>query len=261
MVWHGLMYLPMWFLLKTQGPDATGILGAVRHLTQAVIIFTVAIITIVQSSIAKTWESKGHDVADRQFLLLFKMTMLLLFVLCGMGAVLSPVLVQVFPDRYAAGEVILPASLLFFLLAGQLQFLFVQFHLIERTRHIFVPLICGIVGNLMLGWLIIRPELDTTAALQATVWAGNLALTLALLVTVGLLVAERRPFDRGSLILLVAGFSIVLPGGVLVGLLLLISGLTLMTDWVMSSEEKVQIQAKATELLRRIRHAGSAESG
>lgn len=223
-LWQGLLVFPLWYLQKTHGPETAAVFAAVRHLGQVVLIAAVAVVTVLQTSITKTWESQGAAAADVRLAVGFKAMALMLLAGCAVLALLAGPLMRMFPDHYALGARILPETLLFFLLAGYLAYLAIHFHLIERTRHLFAPWLAGVVCSVLVGRLLLDGSISDEQALAAAVWTGICGVSAALLVVFILLCMERRPTDVGTWLLLAAAYLLALPAGpaaVVVGVLLL----------------------------------------
>ncbi len=228
-MWQTLQFFPMWYLQKIHGPEITGVFAGVRLITQAVLILAVAIVTVVQTQIFKTWETDGSAQADRQWLLAYKGCFLLLFTACAVIAAAAGPVMHIFPENYARGAGILPEFLLFFLLGGQLSFLAIHFHLIERTRHLFVPWGIGVACSVVAGKYLVLARLALPQALYAAILAGVLGMTAALLVALIFIRLERRPFDVGAVVLTTAAYALTAPIYVLLpvaGIILLIAGST-----------------------------------
>ncbi len=242
-LWQTLQYYPIWCLHKTCGQqgEVTAVFGGVRLLMQAVLIAAVAVVTVVQTSVTKTWESRGPAQADRQLQLAFKSTALVLLVACTGIAVAGPLLIRVFPVGYVDGAGIIPLLLIFFLVGGHLSFLSVHFTLIEKTRYLFWPWLTGVVCNVILGHWTVQSDLGQAAALQAAAWAGVLGISAALVVSVLLIRAARRPLDAGSWILLGATYALALPIYLMVPVvgaaLLLVAG----TNVILTTAEKQRL--------------------
>jgi O-antigen/teichoic acid export membrane protein len=210
-MWQAMQYYPTWYLQKTQGPQVTAVFGGVRSLTQMVLVAAVAVVTVVGTSVTKTWESAGPAEADRKLGLAFKVTSLVLLVGCVALSLGAPLLIRLLPRTYALGVEIVPLSVLFFLLCANLSFLSVHFTLIERTRYLFWPWTVGVLTNVVLGMWLVRPGLPVHEALRAAAVSGVWSALAALLLCLVLMRVERRPADLGIYVVLAGGTVLTLP--------------------------------------------------
>jgi len=244
MMWQTLQYYPLWYLHKVCGQqgEVTAIFAGMRLVTQAVLVVAVAVVTVVQTAVTKIWEAHGREHADRQLLLAFKATALLLIVASAIMALLSSVLVRIYPAGYAAGADIIPALLLTFLVCAHLLFLAIHFTLIEKPRQVFLPWCLGLMCNAAFGSWLIQPGLAPHAALVAAARAGVLGITPALLLCVALLRAERRPFDFGTWLLLIVTYALALPMSLMLPVIALAALLAGSTAMVFSHDEKQQLR-------------------
>jgi O-antigen/teichoic acid export membrane protein len=243
----------MWYLQKVQGPEVTAVYGGVRLITQAVLIGSVSIVFVVQTYVTKTWEALGRDQADRQLLLAFKATALLMLLGCVILATGAPVIMRLFPRSYAYGAGIFPLALLFFLIGGQLAFLAIQFILIEKTRYLFGLWALGLAGNVIFATWLVRPELEPPAALNAAAWAGVLGASAAMAASLVFIRWARRPIDVGSVLVIAAAYALALPG---LGLAAIIAALLLLagtTNVIFSPAEKQRIRDYMVALGTRVR--------
>lgn len=251
--WQVLLGYPMWYLNKAAGPAVAAVFAGVQLIAQGMVLVANSVVTVVETAVTKTWESRGSTEADRDLLLAHKGTTLLLLAGGVAATALAPLIMRLFPAQYAAGLPIFPLLVLFFLLAAHLLFLGVHFHLIERTRHVFVPWLLGVAGHVVFTAWFVRPGLASTEAQAAAAWAGIGGMGLALAGALLLLVAERRPTDRGLWVLIVAGFVLAMPlpwvppimlGGILT--------LTLATNMILSGQEKDRLGDRSTAAWRKL---------
>jgi len=244
--WQVLVYYPVWFLNKIHGHEAVAVFSAVRQIGQFILVGAVAVVTVVMTTVTKTWESRGRAAAEQQLSLAFRGTGLGLLFLCAAIALGRNWIIRLFADEYAPGAVILPLHLLFFLCGAFLAFLPIHFHLIEKTRHLIWPWAIGVAGNVLYAIWLVKPQrlaqlqsLDvyqqlsevttrvfTTGfagmqGLSSAAWCGVFAIFTALVTCVLLIRVECNRLDRGSYIimaasLLLAAQDAILPGGMLV---------------------------------------------
>ncbi len=243
-MWQTLQYYPVWYLHKVGGREGevTGIFAAMRLLAQAVLVIALAVVTVVQTSVTKTWEAQGRGPADRQLLLGFKATALVLLGISAVIAVLAGALVRIYPSTYAVGTIAITPSLLNYVVWAYLLFLAVHFTLIEKPRYVFLPWCLGLICNMIFSKWLVQPGLSDESALSAAAWAGALGITPALLACVALLKSEKRPFDFGTWLLLAAAYALALPLPLMapvIGLVLLLSASTTL---ILNHEEKRQIR-------------------
>lgn len=243
-VWQTLQSYPFWYLHKVCGREGevTGVFFAMRQLAQAVLVIALAVVTVVQTSATKTWESRGREVADRQLLLGFKATALVLLGLSTVLAVSARLLVLIYPSTYAVGQVAIVPSLLNYVLWSYLLFQTIHFSLIEKTRHVFLPWCLGLLCTIAFSKWLVQPGMPDEVALKAAAWAGVLGITPAVMICVVLLKVERRPFDFGTWVLLTVAYALALPLPLMVPIMVLILLLAAGTTAILSHEEKRQIR-------------------
>lgn len=235
-MWQTLQYYPMWYLQKLHGPEVTAVFGAVRSLTQIVLVAAVAIVGVVQTSVTKTWEESGAAEADRRLLLAYKAAALLMLVGCVAFALMGRPIMRVFPASYGYGAGIVALSLLFFLVGGHLSFLAVHFTLIERTTYLFWPWTVGVAANALAGYVLLKPGQSPETAVSAAAWTGVAAVSAALVTSLALMRRGRRSLDGGAWLLLAAMYILTLPAwaaAILCGLLVaaaIVAGLPLTKD-------------------------------
>jgi O-antigen/teichoic acid export membrane protein len=256
-MWQALQYYPVWYLHKVCGRqgEVTAIFAGVRLLTQAVLVVAVAVVAVVQTSVTKTWEARGREAADRQLLLAFKSTSVLLLGVSAVLALSARLLVRIYPSSYAVGAVVIPPSLLSYLIYGHLLFLAIHFALIEKTRHVFLPWFLGLMCNAAFGKWLVRPGLSPESALSAAAWVGVFGITPALILCVILLKAEKRPFDPGTWLLLIVTYALALPLPLMVPIVALVLLLTMGTTTILNHGEKQQIRDFLTAGRGKVRQA------
>jgi O-antigen/teichoic acid export membrane protein len=263
-MWQTLQNYPIWYLNKIHGYEASAVFGGIRTLTQIVLILTAAAVTVVMTLVTKAWESQGRDVADRQLLVAFKVTMLALLVACTPIVIWRAQVVRIFPATFADGATIVPVLLLFFLIGSELTFLAIHFRLIEKTRLMFWPWSLGVVTNVTLAAFWVRRGADDTTLpmtgqLRPSAWVAVAAMAVALAVCLLLLLAERRPIDRGSWVVLAAGFALVLPWPALIGVVLIL--VVFARPVLFSREEAAMLRRHASEGVARFRRRPPPRAG
>lgn len=239
-MWQTMQYYPMWYLQKVHGPTVTAVFGGVRLLTQMVLVGAMAVIAVVQASVTKTWEAMGRREADHQLLLAHKLSAMLLMVGCAAFALLRAWIMRLFPVSYGAGTAIVSLSLLFFLIGSHLMFLSIHFTLIERARYLFWPWTAGVVVNAVAALVLLKPTQPVPVALQAAAWAGVLGVTAALVTSLVLIRAERRPIDAGVWILLLASYALAAGPFIAASVALLVIIMSMTTSLVLSADERVR---------------------
>jgi len=247
-IWQVLQYYPMWFLQKTHGPSVTAVFGGVRLITQVVLVGAITIIAVVQTSVNKQWESQGHAEADRRLGLAYKSTSLLMLVGCVLFSLAAGPIMRMFPASFAIGVPVVPLSLMFFLISAHLTFLAIHFALIEKMRHLFWPWTLGLACNVLFALWFVSPHAAAAEALVAAAWAGNLAITAALVAAVALLRFERRPIDAGMVMFWMAIYILALPAAMQTAALLGVVVLAVASGRVFSVAEKREMLAQARHL-------------
>ncbi len=231
-MWQGLQNYPFWYLNRVHGGDAAAVFGAMRTVTQYVVVAAAAVAIVVMTSVTKTWEAQGPRPAERMLSVSFKACALALLTGCAVLVLLRGPIVLLFDPRYRQGADLIPVLLLTFSIAGSLSFLSIHFTLIEKTRFLFWPWTVGLASNAFLGVVLVR-ELalhgrcnetilrigfalrpwvvcGATSGTGSAAWTGAFALVIALLVCLVLLRAARRPVDLGSYVLIFAPAVLVL---------------------------------------------------
>lgn len=240
LAWQGLQYYPMWHLHKTCGQEGevTAVFAGVRLLTQGVLVAAVAVVTVVQTSVTKTWEAHGREEADRRLVVAFKVTALGLLLAAAAMTLAGPLIIRLLPRGYAGGVEIIPPLLVFFLLCGELALLGIHFHLIERTRTLFIVWLVGLVASIGIGVGMVRPGLAPAIALSSAAWAGVLGVSIGLLTMIVVLRLSRRPIDVGACLLIGGSYLPALPGVWLAVSLGIGTLLIVMTSAVLTRQEK-----------------------
>lgn len=274
--WQVLIYYPAWFLNKVHGHEAVAVFGAVRQVGQFVLIAAMAVATVVITTVTNTWESRGRPFAERQLSLAFRGTCLGLWVLCAVVVLFKDLIILMFSPAYGPGAAILPLQTLFFLLGAFLAFLPGHFHLQEKTRYMFWPLIAGVSANVLLAYWLAGPQqaaVQTSDAWQAVgralsmvvsvgfsdpqglysaAWCGVLAMFVATAMCVLLIRAKCCRLDRGSYIVIAASVLLVTKPWILSigGIMLILTALR--TELIFQAEERRRIIGYVFESLRHI---------
>lgn len=224
--WQILVYYPVWYLNKINGHVAVAVFSAPRQIGQFILIGAVAVVTVVMTTVTKTWESRGREAAQRQLSLAFRGSGLALLLMCAVAALGKNWIMRLFDDRYFPGADVLPLHLLFFLIGSYLAFLPIHFHLIEKTRHLFWPWAVGVAANVLYAFWLAGPGLLITRDLTIwkwgsltlspwfatgfsdpmglgnAAWCGVFAIATALLLCVVLIHAECTRLDRGTYVVI-----------------------------------------------------------
>jgi O-antigen/teichoic acid export membrane protein len=252
-LWQIMHCYPMWYLQRTQGPEATAVFGSVRLISQAVLIGATSVVMVVQAAVTRTWETQGRESADRQLCLAFKATGLVMLAGCAVLVLAAPLVMRMFPAAYGAGVRIMPVMLAFFMICGYLSFVVVHFVLIEKTRYVFGLWLAGAVSNAALACVLVRPGMAMDAAMEAAAWAGLLGAVIALMVSLVWMRIERRPLDLGSAVLMVSVLLLVTPVAVMAVCVVILIGVGLLTDVILSRPEKTRLADSVRGWAGRIR--------
>ncbi len=278
--WQAMVYYPTWFLNKMSGHEAVAVFSAVRQIGQFILIGAVAVVTVVMTTVTRTWETAGRQAAERQLSLAFRGTGLGLVFLCGLLSLARDLIILMFRGEYASGADVLPLHLLFFLIGAYLAFLPIHFHLNEKTRHLFWPWALGVATNVLLAFWLAGPGLATVkgsaiwraAAPQASrlfvigfsdpqglgnaAWCGVLAIAVALVLCIVLVRTECVRLDRGTWIVVAAAGLLALNSLLLtVGLILLLAA-TLGTELILTAAERRRVMGYIKESLSHFLYAG-----
>lgn len=263
--WQALVYYPAWFLTKVNGHEAVAVFNAVRQIGQFILIGAVAVVTVVMTTVTKTWESRGRDAGRRQLSLAFRGTGLGLLVFCAMLSISRFAIIRLFKQDYAPGADILPLHLLFFLLGAFLAFLPIHFHLTEKTRHSFWPWAIGVAANMLYAFWLAGPGFQTVKnsatwqwasawarplfttgfsdpqGLGNAAWCGVFAIATALVLCVVLIRAECSKLDRGTYVVIFASSLLALNDYLMIGGTLILIVLALRTRLVFTPEERRRV--------------------
>lgn len=250
-IWQTLQYYPMWFLQKTHGPDVTAIFAAVRLITQVVAVGAITIITVVQTSVTRTWETEGPEPADARLMFAYKATAALMLVGCVVFTAASEPIMRIYPAAYRTGINIVPLSLLFFLISAHLSFVAVHFALIEKMRQMFWPWLTGLAANAVAAAWLVAPSMPASQAIVGAAWAGVVGLSAAMLIAAVLLVRERRPVDAGIAIFWAAMYVLALPVALQAVAVVVLALLTLTSDVVFNRAEKQTLRRAIVGLSKR----------
>ena len=273
-MWQGLQNYPLWYLNRIHGSDAAGVFGAMRTITQYIVVAAAAVATVTMTSVTKIWESEGREPADRLLTLTFKATSLILLTGCVVMALCREEIALLFDPRYRRGAEVIPLLLAGFLIAGNLAFLAVHFTLIEKTRFLFWPWAIGLGCNVLFGlWLVRGLAIDHTETWAAGIgqaispafncgaggdigsaaWAGTLALIGALAVCLLLLRVARRPVDGGSYLILAATGILAFKWYVMVPVVIALWVVALASHLIFSPQEKGLLGEKIRAGVNRFR--------
>jgi len=239
--WQLFQYYPTWRLNQTHGADSVALFSAVRQVGQFILAGAVAFVTIVQTQVARTWETRGPEAAGRQFSLVLRVTSLTLLFMCGALAAGRHLIMRIYARGYSVGADVLPLQLLFFLMAGYLTFLSVHFQLIKRTRWTPWPWVVGLAANIILTRVVTFEE---PLGLWAASWAAVLAMAAALTACLLMVRLERRPVERGVYFCMAAAWALALPTWAMGGVLVTLALLAAFTNLIFTHDERAEVGSK-----------------
>jgi len=196
--------------------------------------------------------------------------------LCAVVVLSKDLIILMFSPGYAPGAAILPLQTLFFLLAAFLAFLPGHFHLQEKTRYMFWPLIAGVSANALLAyWLagaqpatvqtggtwqavgrvlsmVVPVGFSDPQGLDSAAWCGVFAMFVATAICVLLIRTECCKLDRGSYIVIASSVLLVTKPWILSigGIVLILTALR--TELIFQAEERRRIIGYVIESLRHI---------
>ena len=272
--WQVLVYYPQWYLNKMHGHEAVAVFSAVRQIGNFVLIGAVAVVTVVMTTVTKTWESRGQAAAQRQLSLAFRGTGLALLLLCVVLALFKDVIILMFRNEYSPGAAILPLHLLFFVIGAFLAFLPIHFHLIEKARHLFWPWAVGFASNVLFAFWLSGPGLkavkqfglwkwlspytsqifttgfSSPQGLDSATWCGVFAIATALALCLVLIHAECTRLDRGTYIIIFSALLLTLKPTLLIAGSLVLIFITFRTQLVFTSAERLRITGYVLQTLR-----------
>lgn len=267
--WQVLQVYPQWYLNKVMGNDAVAIFSAVRQIGQFVLLGAITLVTVVMTTVTKTWETRGVAAADRQLSLAFRGAGALLLLGCAALALARGQIVRVFHPGYAPGAEILPLQLLFFVIGADFAFIALHFNLIEKPRLHFLPYAIGVAANILLAFWFVGPRLETLRSaplwraiadplgglvsvglsdslrLGGAAWSGALAMVCAMVACLAILRAEGRRLDRGSYIVLASSLLLAAHPAILLTGSIAFVVLCLFTSVVFTPAERNELVAHA----------------
>ena len=202
--WHALSYYPMWYLLKVSDSATVGTFHAVRIITQLIQIGAVMLTAVVAANVNRLWEHRGREIATAQLELLTKACLIALSLGATILLLARPVMMLMFPAKFAGGEDAYDPLVLFFLLVGVVGLVAVRLKLVEKPRSVFLAWIAGVVVNVVASFALLGPAGASgstvgTNALEAAAWAGVAGITVSLIVCVLLAGREAVALGRRSL--------------------------------------------------------------
>ncbi len=246
-LWHALAYYPMWYLLKVSDSETVGTFHAVRIITQFVQIGAVLLIAVVAANVNRLWEHDGREVAEPRMRVLTKACLIALIAGASILSVLRPIVMRLFPSKFAVGAAAYDPLILFFLLVGIVGLVAVRLNVLEKPRHVCLAWLIGAVVNVAVSYLLLGPAADATtstqvSALQSAAWAGVAGVTAALVVCIGLVRMERLALDLPSMVLVVAAFSVGFGWSVALPVLALLLVATFVTGHVFTPQERADLR-------------------
>jgi O-antigen/teichoic acid export membrane protein len=250
---QSLQIYPSWYLLKVHGEELVAEFQAVRHLTQAVLLFAVAVTTVVAAGVTKTWEAQGPEAANRKLQFSTKATGLVILIGCALYIVVSRWVMLIYREEYQRGIEAFSLTLVFFLVGSFLAFVNVHFTLIEKTRHLLWAWLAGSIANVAFGTLLIHSDQSPVEALHATGWTGVAAVTATLLTFTVLVRIERRPVDRGTWILILSSYLFLLPMVQMLAAVAVFFAVIATTRLVLNAQEKHEIRQQCVGGWHRLR--------
>ncbi len=241
-LWHGLAYYPMWYLLKVSGPETVGTFHAVRIITQLVQVGAVMLTGVVAANVNRLWEQQGRDVAAARLTLLTKACLIALLAGATFLSVCRPILMRVLPEAFHAGEAAYGPLVLFFLLVGIVGLVAVRLNLVEKPRWVCLAWSAGVAVNVVMSFVLLggadASVPDPGEALQAAAWAGVAGVTTALLVCTLVVWREGLALDVRTVALIIAAASVGFGWIVAVAVLLVLLVLASTTTAIFPSHER-----------------------
>ena len=190
--WHILSYYPMWYLLKVSDGQTVGAFHAVRIVTQLVQVGAAMLTAAVAADINRRWERDGEGAIGGRLALLTKVCLLTLFLAATGLSLAKPLVMRLFPDRFALGASAYDPLVLFFLLVGLVGLIAIRLNLLERPRSVFLAWLVGAVVNVGASFLLIGSAshmggLDPAGALSGAAWAGTAGVAASAIVCIVML--------------------------------------------------------------------------
>jgi O-antigen/teichoic acid export membrane protein len=215
-VWQSWQLYALWHLTRVSDAINSDIFAAARLIGQLVLIVGAAMSSVVMTHICAIWEKGDREQAGSKYDFYTKLVIFgLIFVGLILIALREP-MAMVFPNKLNRISEILPAVLLFYQNCAILGFLAIRFIVIEKMRLLLWPWLAGLIVNVLLSVIMVRPAHALFGEAHAAAWSTWAALIVALV----LMYAERQSVSRGLILLII--FSIILvvpilPAGLLFG--------------------------------------------
>jgi O-antigen/teichoic acid export membrane protein len=186
---------------------SSDIFAAARLIGQLLLIVGAAVSSVILTNICMIWEKGDRQSASFLHDFYTKVMILGLIFLGLILIALREPMAMVFPNKLKQISEVLPEVLLFYQYCAILGFLAIRFIVIEKMRLLFWPWLTGLIGNVLLSVMIIRPSSALSGAAHGATWSTWAAMIVALL----LLRAEKQYFSSGLILLIIFSTMLLLP--------------------------------------------------
>jgi O-antigen/teichoic acid export membrane protein len=247
LLWHALAYYPMWYLLKVSDGQTVALFHAVRLVTQFVQVGAVVLTAVVAADINRRWEHQAREAIAPRLELLTKACLIVLLAGAAALSLARPIVMYVFPSRFAAGVSAYDPLVLFFWGVGVVGLVAIRLNVLERPRWVFCAWLVGAAVNVAAAYLFLgHPGGSATApaqALPATAWAGVIGVSVALAVCAWSARREGLRLSRPAAALITAGISLGFGWLIALPVLCVVALLSLMTETVFTRAERGSLRS------------------
>ena len=182
-LWNWAIYLSFWLTSKVCGTALGGVYHALLSLGQPVLFAAEAIWAVLFTHVAKRWESGQRATALRTLETAYKAVALAMMTLTIAVIAAAPIWVRVLPERFRAGQQLLPGLMMFFQVVIHLALMTILAKLHERPAVIAVAALGSIAANVVLAlhWLPAYGPRGAALAAGVGTYAGSGLVTVAYL--------------------------------------------------------------------------------
>ena len=154
-LWSWAIYVSFWLTSKICGTALGGVYHAFLSLGQPVLFVADAIWAVLFTHVAKRWETGQRATALVILETAYKAVSMAMLTLTLVVVATAPVWVRILPQRFRAGEELLPGLFMFFQVVIHLALMSVLAKLHERPIVIALAALWAVAGNVLLAlsWL------------------------------------------------------------------------------------------------------------
>ena len=160
-----------------------------------------------------------------------------------------PLVMQVFPEAFAAGAAAYNPLVLFFLLVGIVGLAAVRLNLVEKPKLVFLAWLVGAAVNVAASFVLFgftsgSAGINGQSALQAAAWAGVAGVTASLIVCVAFAGREAVGVDRRAIFLILVSYSAGLGWLVALPVVIAVLAVAATTRSILTADDREQLRAR-----------------